>query len=328
MAPQERFFVTGALGCIGAWVVRHLVREGVEVTVFDLGQDRRRLALVMEPEELARVRFVHGDITDTEAVCRALEDAQATHVVHLAALQVPFCKARPPLGAAVNVVGTVNLFEAAKALGLGQVVYASSFAVYGRRSEYTHRILPPDAEPRPFTHYGVYKLANEGNARVYWQDDGIASIGLRPYTVYGPGRDQGMTSAPTQAMLAAVQGRPFHIPFGGVCDLQYVDDVARIFVQAARTPVQGALVFNLRGSIVPMQEVISAIEAVEPRARGLITHGTDPLPFPDGAEDEALRSLLGEVPQTPLREGVARTMEHFRQALARGTLPQGPGTTG
>ncbi len=325
MPPQERFFVTGALGCIGAWVVRNLVQEGAEVTVFDLGQDRRRLVLVMEPEELACVRFVHGDITDTEAVRRALEEAQATHVIHLAALQVPFCKANPPLGAAVNVVGTVNVFEAAKALGLGQVVYASSFAVYGRRSEYAHRVLPPDAEPRPFTHYGVYKLANEGNARVYWLDDGIASIGLRPYTVYGPGRDQGMTSAPTQAMLAAVKGEPFHIPFGGVCDLQYVDDVARIFVQAARTPVQGALAFNLRGSIVHMEEVVAAIEAVEPRARGLITHGTDPLPFPDGAQDDALRAFLGNVPCTPLQEGVALTMEHFRKALAQGTLVQGPG---
>lgn len=316
MHASEHFFVTGALGCIGAWVVRNLLREGAAVTVFDLSQDTHRLELVLEPEEMARIRFVRGDITDTQAVRRALEEAQATHVIHLAALQVPFCKANPPLGAAVNVVGTVNVFEAAKAVGLRQVVYASSIAVYGRREEYPYRILPHDAPLRPFTHYGVYKQANEGNARVYWLDDGIASIGLRPYTVYGPGRDQGMTSTPTQAMLAAVRGEPYHISFGGVCDFQYVDDVAKTFILAARTPFQGAEVFNLRGSIVHMREVVAAIEAAVPQARGRITYAPEPLPFPDGAEDDALRAALGDVPVTPLREGVARTIELFRRKLA------------
>src|SRR4051794_23649624 len=184
---DERFLVTGALGCIGAWVVRNLVREGVPTAIFDLASDPRRLRLIMRDDELAQVQMLTGDITDLAAVEGALNASGATNIIHLAALQVPFCKADPVLGAQVNVVGTVNVFEVAKRTGLRRVVYASSAAVYGISEEYPEGPIEHDAPLRPRTHYGVYKQANEGTARVYWADDGVPSIGLRPYVVYGPG---------------------------------------------------------------------------------------------------------------------------------------------
>ncbi|MCI0575583.1 MAG: NAD(P)-dependent oxidoreductase [Chloroflexi bacterium] len=321
--PQEQFFVTGGMGCIGAWVIRNLVQAGIPVTVFDLSSDQRRLELIMTQVEIARATFIHGDITDTVAVGQAVVDSGARHLVHLAALQVPFCKANPPLGAAVNVTGTVNVFEAAKKAGIAQVVYASSVAVYGRKEEYNTSLLPNDAPLHPHTHYGVYKQANEGTARIYWQDDGLASVGLRPYTIYGPGRDQGMTSTPTQAMLAAAQGEGYHISYGGYNGFQYADDVAKLFIQAARTPIQGAAVFNVKGAVAHMSEVVAAIEAAEPGVKGQITYEDRPLVFPEGLADEALRAFLGEIPDTPLQEGVAQTIAHFKQALADGRLPQG-----
>lgn len=318
---QTRFLVTGAMGCIGAWVVRNLVQAGIPVTAFDLSLQKHRLELIMHPDEVAQVVCIQGDLTDTEAVKEAVTAAGATHIIHLAALQVPFCRANPPLGAAVNVVGTVNLFEAAKAAGIGQVVYASSVAVYGRQEEYPYPLLPHDAALRPHTHYGVFKQANEGTARIYWQDDGIGSVGLRPYTIYGPGRDQGMTSTPTAAMLAAARGEAYHISFGGRNGFQYADDVAKIFIQAARTPFQGAEVFNIRGSVAHMEEVVAAIEAAVPGAGRRITYEEAPLAFPQGQEDEALRAWLGELPQTPLADGVAQTIAHFQEAIADGRLP-------
>jgi nucleoside-diphosphate-sugar epimerase len=115
MGMAERcFLVTGALGCIGAWVVRNLIRAGERVVAFDLGEDLRRLRLIMTPEELSRALFVRGDITDFAQVQRAMDAHDITHVIHLAGLQVPFCRANPVLGAQVNVVGTVNIFEAAR----------------------------------------------------------------------------------------------------------------------------------------------------------------------------------------------------------------------
>ncbi len=167
----ERFLVTGALGCIGAWTVRELLREGVPVVAFDLGRDPRRIELIVEPDELARVDFVQGDITDLAAVERALDDYGITNVIHLAALQVPFCRADPPLGAQVNVTGTVNVFEAVKRRGDGMapVVYTGSIGMFSPSDvdPVTGR-LEEDADAHPGNHYGVYKLANEGSARIYW----------------------------------------------------------------------------------------------------------------------------------------------------------------
>jgi nucleoside-diphosphate-sugar epimerase len=146
----------------------------------------------------------------------ALKESRATRVIHLAAMQLPFCKVNPVVGARVNVVGTVNIFEAAKRLKLDNVVYASSTAVYGLSEEYSGEPLANDALLKPYSHYGVYKQANEGNAAIYFQDDGISSTGLRPYVVYGAGRDQGITSTPTKAILAAAAVQPYRISFDDV----------------------------------------------------------------------------------------------------------------
>lgn len=318
--PHERFLVTGALGCIGAWVVRNLIREGVPTAIFDLASAPHRLRLIMAEDELARVQMLAGDIADLAAVERALRETGATHVIHLAALQVPFCKADPVLGAQVNVVGTVNVFEAARRVGLQRVVYASSVAVYGIGAEYPEGPLGHDAPLRPRTHYGVYKQANEGTARIYWRDNGISSIGLRPYVVYGPGRDQGLTSSPTTAMLAAALGQPYAIPFGGRFDLQFADDVARAFIRAARVPFAGADVLNLRGSVVHVREIVAAIESVVPAARGLLSFSETPLDFPEEMDETPLLDLLGLLPRTPLDAGIATTISTFQQALADGRL--------
>jgi len=315
--------VTGALGCIGAWVVRHLVSEGAPVAVLDLASNPHRLRLILSDEELARVQFIAGDITDLATVEAALKDSAATHVIHLAGLQVPFCKADPPLGARVNVVGTVNIFEAAKRAGLKRVAYASSIAVYGLSDEYPEGPIPHDAPLKPRNHYGVYKQANEGTARVYWLDDGISSVGLRAYTVYGPGRDQGLTSSPTKAMLAAAAGQSYHISFGGRCAYQFAGDVARAFIHAARAPFQGAEVFNLRGSVAHMREVIAAIESAAPEVKGKITFDDKPLPFPEDMDDTAFAQTLGRIPETPLTEGVRQTIDIFRRALAEGKIAVG-----
>ena len=83
---SESFLVTGALGCIGAWTLRNLVHAGVRATAFDLGEDLRRLRLIMSDEEIARVNFVRGDITDFAQVEAVLNANAITHVIHLAGL--------------------------------------------------------------------------------------------------------------------------------------------------------------------------------------------------------------------------------------------------
>ncbi len=317
---NEHFLVTGAAGCIGVWVLRNLVREGVPVTVLDLDIKRHRLPLVLTDEEIARIQFTQGDVSDFATVEKVLSSSGANRIIHLAALQLPFCKADPVAGARVNVVGTVNVFEAAKRLGIKNLVYASSTAVYGISEEYPDEPLAHDAPLKPRSHYGVYKQANEGTAQVYYRDDSISSIGLRPYVVYGAGRDQGMTSTPTKAILAAAAGQSYHISYGGRYCFQYGDDTAKAFIQAARTDFHGAEVFNLGGDSVSTVEVISAIEQAEPSARGRISFDDVPLPFPPEVDNTALVNAIGPLSFTQLADGVAETLNIFRRALAEGKI--------
>jgi nucleoside-diphosphate-sugar epimerase len=316
---SERFLVTGVLGCLGAWVARTLVREGTEVVGFDVATDPRRLREIVTPDELERVRLVQGDVTRLEDLARAFDEHEITNVVHLAALQIPFCREDPALGAAVNVLGTVNVFEAVKRRRdriRGPLVYASSAAYFGAEDG-GRAVEHEDALSRPSTHYGVYKQANEGSARIYWQDEGVSSLGLRPYNVYGPARDQGVTASPTLATRAAVLGEGYRISYGGSFTLNYTDDVARALLAMSRCSYEGAAVFNMPGPVVHMQEVVDAIEAAVPEAAGTITYddGTS-LPLPPSMALGGLEATVGTVAVTPLGDAVQATADHFRRLRA------------
>jgi len=318
---SERFLVTGGLGCLGAWVARQLVREGVEVTTFDVSDDDRRLQLVLVDEEFRAVRRVQGDLTEADQVTAAV--AGATNVVHLGALQIPLVRARPSYGAAVNVTGTVNVFEAAVAAGVERLVFASSVAAYGPPEDYESELLPADAPRTPRTLYGVFKVANEDTAKIYWLDHGLPSVGLRPHSVYGLARDQGVTSYPSVAILEAVRGRPYHISYDGTYAFHYAPDVARLLIDSARAEPAGADVYGIGGTIAPVSEFVDAIVA----ATGFsgITYGGDPLPLPQGMDDSQLQRRLGDFAYTPLRIAVAETAEFFRRAIADGRpLPEPP----
>jgi UDP-glucuronate 4-epimerase len=322
VSAGERFLVTGAMGCIGAWTVHELVQAGTPVVAFDRSGDPRRLRMLLTDEELARVVFVTGDITDGAAFGSALDAHGITNVIHLAALQVPFCRADPVLGAQVNVVGTVVVFEQVRQrrARMAPVVYAGSIGMFDAADadDVSHRLLA-DATAHPANLYGVYKLANEGTARVYWQEHEVASFGIRPLTVYGPGRDQGLTSGPTRAMVAAVLGRGYRIPYGGSTLYQFAPDVARTFLRASMAGLQGALTANLGGTQAHMREVVSLIEHEVPSAAEAITFEAQPLPFPDDIDPSGL-APLGEVPVTPLADGVAQTIGRFRALAADGRL--------
>jgi UDP-glucuronate 4-epimerase len=303
-AMSERFLVTGAYGCIGAWAVHELVRDGREVVTFDLSTEPRRLRLLLG-DDVESVPHVAGDITDGASLEHALDEHGITNVIHLAALQVPFVRADPPLGARVNVLGTVNVFEAGKRFELAPIVYASSIAALDRDGG----VVGP-----PSTLYGAFKRANEHTARVYFEENGISSVGLRPHTVYGVGRDQGVTSAPTTAMLAAVAGRPYTIPYGGACQMQFARDVARAFIAASDAQATGAEVHNLPGARTPIADIVAAI--------GVDSIGYDDvvLPFPEETDASSFRKLVPGFRDTPLDEGVELTMRRFRELLVEGLV--------
>lgn len=316
----KNYLITGAHGFIGAWVVKRLLAAHAgQVVMFDRSADPRRLRLIMDEDEIERTSFVAGDITAADTLPPIIEQHGITHIIHLAGLQVPSCKADPRMGAMVNVIGTINVFEAALHSG-GQVqhiAYASSAAVFGQSDDTPQT---EDKAGNTGSHYGAFKRCNEDNARIYFLDNGISSIGLRPLTVYGVGRDFGVTSDPTKAMKAAVVGRAFHIRFGGRTDFLYAADCADAFIRSADSDKEGAFVFNLHGDTAAIADIIAEIEKAVPSAKGTITQADNSMPIPAELDDAAIIATLGNIPHTSVTQGVQETIARFKVLHEQGRL--------
>jgi nucleoside-diphosphate-sugar epimerase len=269
--------------------------------------------------ELKGIRFETCDVTNLESVGALVSKAGITNVVHLAGLQVPFCRADPVLGAQVNVVGTAIVLEAVRRSG-GKVIgvsYASSLAVYGPPELYPNARVDDNSRLAPATLYGIYQQADEGIALRYAADYGVGSVGLRPTIVYGPGRDQGLTSDPTKAMLSVIAGKPGHIGFGGRSILHHAEDVAQAFIAAAQVRDADGRALNLPGSEVSIDEVVEAIARVVPGAA--ITVDETGLPFPETLDSASFNELVGS-PFRSLEQGVADTVDRFRLLLSAGLI--------
>ena len=319
MTDIERVLVTGSGGCIGAWAVHELVREGTPVVAFDITDDLHRLRLILDDDELSGVMFRQGDIRDGAAVQQVVRNETITHIVHLAALQVPFCAADPVNGSLVNVTGSLNVLEAARRSD-GQVrgvTYASSIGVFGPDSMYEGGVAYDHSPAAPTTLYGAYKQANEWTARIYAADWGVGSVGLRPSVIYGLGRDQGLTSDATKAMLAAAAGVSGHISHGGTVTYQHAQDMAAYFIAAARMESETALVHNVGGPVAGITEVAAMIDAASPGIR--TTYETTPFPLPSVIDGTGLERII-DVRQRTLENGIAETVDDFRRLLAAGRV--------
>ena len=317
-----RVLVTGANGCIGAWIVKQLLDRGADVLIYDLDPNPAKLRLLVDAKLLDRVVIEQGRIEDTARVKALVKDGGITHIVHLAAVLMPFCQKNPVAGGLVNVVGTLNVFEAARDAGRPvRVVYASSSAVWGPEEAYGARKLT-EADPlHPATHYGVFKQANEENARVFYASDGISSVGLRPWAVYGFGRDLGLTADPSLAIRAAAEMKPFHIRLSGPMDMQYVEDVAAIFIGCLFSPKEGAHTFNLAGVVMAMEDFVPLLDRLRPGASGLITAGGVRVQVSPHMDDSALRRYLdNSAPHTTVEEGVLKTLAIFDRLRSEGRL--------
>ncbi|MGE8164340.1 NAD-dependent epimerase/dehydratase family protein [Paraburkholderia sp. NPDC080076] len=295
-----RVLVTGGSGFLGAWIMRRLLRKGISVRAFDLRADTRLLE-ALAPEQAATAQWASGDIANPADVSRALNGCDA--VIHLAGVLTPACVLDPVRGAQINLIGTLNVFEAARAAGLKNVLYASSAGVFG----------PDDgAVPFPQTFYGAFKLACEGAARAYWHDHGIASVGFRPLVVYGAGRETGSSAGPSLACRAAARGEPYTIPFTGSTGLVFADDVAAAYEAALVRAPRSAHVFTLAGDIVSVDQVIERIGVIVPGAC-IDTTGA-PLPIATSFPvDPTLEELLPDLPHTSLDEGLRQTVDFYRQ---------------
>jgi UDP-glucose 4-epimerase len=303
-----RILLTGGGGFMGAWIVRRLTRSGIDVRIFDISPSRVTVAQIAGDAVARDLDWRIGDISVTDEVKAAAKGCDG--VIHLAGVLTPACKANPVRGAEIDLIGTLNVFEAAREHGFASVVYASSAGVFG----------PDDpVHPSPTTHYGAFKLAGEGCARAYWADVQLPSIGFRPLVVYGPGRETGLSAGPSLACRAAAYGEAYDHPFTGASGFVYVDDCAALFEHALQASIKGAAVYNVIGDMVRVDDVLAEIRRNVPAAR--LSASGPPLPIAPGIREEGLDDLLPGRQRTSLAQGIKATIDHYRADPRRHPSP-------
>ena len=171
--------IYGASGFIGSWITKFLLNNNFQITIFDKKTNKDLLYRIIG-QNVKKIDFVQGDILEYETVLKTAKDHTA--LINLVGLMTPDCSNNPRLGNQVNIIGSINVFEAALEAKCNLVIYTSSGGVYGQKDK---------INPFPETHYGAYKLAVEGIARAYNLENKLNSFGLRLFVVYGPGREIG-----------------------------------------------------------------------------------------------------------------------------------------
>jgi nucleoside-diphosphate-sugar epimerase len=291
-----KILLIGGSGFLGAWVTRFLQNNQFQIRIFDTrnpdSEWHRLSGISMDDSE-----FVEGDISRKSEVEEAMKGCQG--VINLAGLLTPQCSAEPIRGAEVNLIGSINVFEAALKHDLNMVAYTSSIGVYG----------PDHADfPEPTTHYGSYKLASEGVARAFYEEQGISSLGVRPFVVYGPGREIGGSAGPSIACRMAVQNQAYQIPFTGLSGFVYAGDVAAILCQAVMEEIKGAPVINMPGITASVEDFTQEIQRQMPDA--VISAAGPPLPVYGKIPPNPSWPLSRNHEPTPLSTGSARTLEY------------------
>lgn len=299
MIQTERLgpiLVTGGAGFIGTRVCEVLHDAGEPVVSLDL---------VPPPPErrLDGVRYEEGSILDADLLDRIAAAHGVNGIVHLAALVIPACRAHPVQGAEINVVGHLNIMELARRRGIRRLVYTSSLAA-----------KPRGEFDSPVNLYGVYKRCCEDVGKVYYLESGLASVGLRPNVVYGPGREQGETAAITLAIRAAALGEPYELPYSSRMCFQHVDEVADIIIRCLATSPQWPVVSDLTTEILSTDDLITTIRKVVPGAR--VTATSQLRAAPSEMDNAPLRALLGPWEAVSLEDGVRRTVTAFREQVS------------
>lgn len=307
-----RVLVTGGAGFIGANLVRHLAGRGHDCVVLDDLSTGAEVYLTGGP----RVELVRGSVLDAAVLTGLVEGTQA--VVHLAGITgVPLSLRDPRRTHDVNVNGTINVLEAARAAGGRHVLFASSAAVYGQDpSQPQHEDLPV----APTTPYAASKLAAEQYVLAYADSFGLDVLALRFFNIYGPLQVPGHGyAAVIPAFLdAALRGDPLQVHGDGeqTRDMTFVGTVVDVLTTAIEGCVTAPTPVNLAsGQRHSVTELVAALASLlggplqverHDARLGDVRHSS--------ADLTRLRELFPDLQPTDLHEGLRQTLAWYRGA--------------
>ena len=321
---MKTVLVTGGCGCLGSWIIKLLIENNDKVICLDTSKNLNRLKLILNEKSLRKISFNYINIFDFEKINKLIKKEKINFIVHLAAFQVPFVKSNPILGSRVNVEGTVAMYECVLS-NKNQIegfVCASSIGVFGDKIFHKTNTIKEETVPYPLNLYGVYKLANEGTGRIYFEEKQIKSIILRPYIIYGPGRDQGWTSAPTKAILVKMLNHSYKIPFCGSIYLHYAKDCAKQFLLALESDKKGCNIFNVTGETVNMLDFIKILNHTIKNDSVISQDLAVDFPIPSRI-DISKNERFFKIPKlTNLSDGINETVDYLKFGIKNNLLPK------
>jgi len=309
-----KVLVTGGAGFIGSYVVEALVERGYEVKVFD---DLSTGSLENLSRVAGEMEFVKGDVRDYGALAEHVRGVDA--VIHEAAVRSVVKSMEDPLTTyLVNAQGTLNALWASLRSGVRRFIYASSSSIYGDTPT-----LPKheDLKPNPLSPYAASKLAGEDLCRVFHKAYGLPTVSLRYFNVYGPRQRYNPYSGVITIFISRLlRGEPPIIEGDGeqTRDFTYVEDICEATVKALEVEGVEGEAFNVgAGSPVSINQLARMLIEltgchVEPRyaapRKGDVRHNY--------ADVRKAERMLKWRPKTPLRQGLAKTIQWLKESSA------------
>lgn len=309
-----KFLVTGGTGFIGWRVVRNLLQRKIPVVVGELNLDE-----AIRPK-LTGAEFASLDVSDVASLNAVFQrHPDITHAIHLAYLMSAEVEANPHLGASVNVLGMINVFDAAVRQKLRRLVFTSSETYYGgSQKPYGDRDVVEDDFAPPSEHfftYGMMKVLNEFTAQKYVKKHGVSIACTRPPVVFGHGRKRGSVLWAEDFATLPALGKPVTLPFPAQtrdCWI-YVDDCAEQIVGLSLKPRISHFAYNNGGETVTAAELAGIVRRWLPDAIISFDESRPTTPLIDRMSGKRLEEEINFRPRS-LIEGVRAHINEARTA--------------
>jgi len=285
---MTRNLVTGGMGFLGSYVARQLLADGEEVVLFQRRGELPRNAADLE----GKVKIVSGDIRNWVHVVDAVESNSIDCIYHVAAALTKTCKESLANGFQTNIVGTFNVLEAARILGVKDVIFTSSRSTYGRHEPielYEPTKIYNDTPQKADSMYGATKICCERLGEQYYQQYGLNFRSNRYGMVVGPTRQMSYYYGDWSGLIErTAQGKPYtvHSDPASPCDYIYIKDAARVLIDLKRADESKLRqrVYNVHGFLATLTEVAEAIKKYIPDAQ--ITFDLDKSEAMRGADSD------------------------------------------
>jgi len=312
-----KFLVTGGTGFIGWRVVRNLLQRQIPVVVGELHVDDAAKA------KLPGATFASLDVSDANSIKAAFQKhPDITHVIHLAYLMSAEVEANMHLGASVNIMGMINMFDTAVRQKLARLVFTSSETYYGASQKVfgDRDVLEDDFAPpsEHFFTYGMMKVLDEFIAQKYVKKHGVSIACTRPPVVFGYGRKRGSVLWAEDFATLPALGKPVTLPFPAHtrdCWI-YVDDCAEQLIRLALNPQISHFAYNNGGEAVTAAELAKIVRHWLPDAQITFDESKPTTPLIDRMSSARLDKEINFKPR-PLAEGVRA---HINEARASAGL--------